>query len=126
METDHRFYISESTVPGAGRGLFAGVPLVPGERLQVHGVLIPAGSASDRCTRYADSYKFRIGNDLLIPLGYGAMVNHSEDTNVEKLIEGDRLYLRALRPISKGEELLFSYSEYAQTRFGIGTPEPPL
>lgn len=121
MEMDERFYISESNIAGAGKGLFAKVPLAKGEGLQVLGVLIPANSVSDKCTHYADSYKFRVGNDLLIPMGYGAMVNHSMDPNLEKLIEGERIALRVLRPISEGEELLFCYSEYAQTRFGLGT-----
>ena len=119
METDKRFYIGESTVPGAGRGLFAKTPIAQGERLEVLGVLIPADSVSDQCTHYTDAYKFRVGDKLLIPTGYGAMVNHSLGPNLEKCIEGGKVYLQALRPISKGEELLFCYSEYAQTKFGL-------
>ncbi len=119
MEEEERFYISESTIPGAGRGLFLKSPLVPGDRLEVKGVLIPANSVSDQCTQYADPYKFRVGNDLLIPLGYGAMVNHSKDPNLEKVVEGERVYFRALRPVAEGEELFFSYSSYAQERFGL-------
>ena len=119
MEKDPRFYIAESTVSGAGKGLFAKAPLVQGERLEVLGVLIAADSVSDQCTHYTDAYKFRVGSKLLIPTGYGAMVNHSADPNLEKIIEGEQVYLKALRPISKGEELLFCYSEYAQTKFGL-------
>ena len=119
MEQDTRFYISDSTLPKAGKGLFAKAPLVQGERLEVLGVLIPADSVADQCTHYADPYKFRVGDQLLIPTGYGAMVNHSVNPNLEKLIEGERVYLKALRPIKEGEELLFCYSEYAQTKFGL-------
>ena len=99
--------------------MFAKAPLAEGDRLQVHGVLIRADSVSDQCTAYADAYKFRVGDDLLIPLGYGAMVNHSADPNLEKVIEGEQVYLRALRPIREDEELLFCYSENAQTRLGL-------
>ena len=120
METDNRFYVSESRIPGAGQGLFTKTSLAQGDRLEVIGVLIPVDSVSDQCTRYADPYKFRVGNDLLIPLGYGAMVNHSRDPNLEKMIEGDRVVLQALRLIHQGEELLFCYSEYAQNRFRLG------
>ncbi len=116
-ETDERLYIADSTISGAGKGLFAKAPLAAGETVEVIGVLIPATSVSDECTRYADPYKFRVGDSLLIPVGYGAIANHSSAPNMEKVVEGQRVYLRALRPIRKGEELVFMYSDYAQTRF---------
>ena len=119
IEKDNRFYIGDSTVPGAGKGLFAKVPIAQGERLWVLGAMIRADSVSDQCTAYADAYKFRVGDDLLIPLGYGAMVNHSADPNLEKVVEGEQVYLRALRPIREGEELLFCYSEQAQRRLRV-------
>ena len=71
------------------------------------GVLIAANSVSDRCTAYADPYKVRVGEYLLIPTGWGAMVNHREDANVEKVIEGEDVYLEVLRPIAKDEEIFF-------------------
>ena len=119
-ESDPRFYVADSAIPGAGRGLFAGVPLAAGDELRVVGVVIPADTTSDECTRYADEYKFRVGDSLLIPVGYGGMVNHSSEApNMEKVLVGTALFLRTLRPIAVGEELLFRYSEYAQMRFGI-------
>lgn len=119
-ESDPRFYIADSVVPGAGRGLFARVPLAVGEEPRVIGVLIPADTVSDECTRYADAYKFRVGDRLLISVGYGAMVNHSSQApNEEKVAVGDAVYLRALRPIAAGEEPLFCYSAYAQARFQL-------
>ncbi|MDO8461316.1 MAG: SET domain-containing protein-lysine N-methyltransferase [Deltaproteobacteria bacterium] len=118
-ETDDRFYLGDSTLPGAGKGLFAKVPLKAGDRLAVIGVLVPVTSDSDACTRYADEYKFRVGDHLLIPVGHGAMVNHSASPNLEKIIEGKEVYLRLLRNVQAGEELLFTYSNYAQERFGL-------
>jgi hypothetical protein len=128
-EKDSRFYIAASPIPGAGKGLFAKVPLAENDTLEVIGVLIPSHSISDECTYYADAYKFRVGNDLLIPTGYGGIANHSSSPNMEKLTIGERVYLRALRPIEVGEELLYVYSRYAQEQFGIsiGTvSEKPL
>jgi SET domain-containing protein len=119
-ESDPRFYVADSAVPGAGRGLFARVSLAAGEDLPVVGVFIPANSTSDECTRYADEHKFRVGDSLLIPVGYGSMVNHSAHApNMEKVLVGNAVHLRTLRPIAAGEELLFRYSEYAQTRFRL-------
>jgi hypothetical protein len=120
-ESDPRFLVADSTVPGAGRGLFARVDLKVGERLAVVGVLIEAGSVADDCTRYADAYKFRAGGRLLIPVGYAALVNHSRaGANLEKVIAGDEVFLRVARPVRAGEELFFCYSDYAQERFSLG------
>ena len=110
-ETDERFYVDCSTIPGAGNGLFARIPLEEGDRLEVIGVLVPAGSVSDVCSRFADRYKFRLGELLLIPLGLGAMVNHSRQPNMEKVIEGHSVHLRTTRAISAGEELFFTYGD---------------
>lgn len=118
-ETDDRFYVDDSTIPGIGKGLFAKVPLQADDRLAVIGVLVPADSDSDLCTHYADEHKFRVGSQLLIPLGFAAMANHSSNPNLEKIVEGERVYLQLLRGIQVGEELFFTYSSYAQDRFGL-------
>lgn len=117
QDDDKRVYTGKSRIPGAGRGLFAKVLLPKGTLLKVIGALVPAGSASDRCTAYADAYKFRVGKYLLIPTGYGAIVNHSSSPNMEKVVRDSRVYLRALRRIEKGEELLFVYGRYARRWF---------
>ena len=118
-ETDHRFEVRGSTIPGAGRGLFARVFLLIGNRLEVVGVLVPADSPADACTQYADHHKFRVGDNLLIPLGFGAMVNHSTTPNMMKVIEEQRVFLEVIRPVSPGEEMVFTYPESALQRFGI-------
>lgn len=119
-EPDRRFYIAPSNLPGAGNGLFAKFALGMGEELRVEGILVAADSVQDECTRYADAYKFRLGEHLLIPTGYAGMVNHSlQKANMEKVIVGNGVYLRTLRPIDADEELFFSYSRYAQERFHL-------
>ena len=118
-ETDSRFYVAASTLPGAGEGLFAAQPLAAGERLLVVGVLVEAGSVADRCTSYADAYKLRAGEWLLIPVGWGAKVNHSRAPNVRKIVEHGNVYLEATRPIARGEEIVFTYSDYAAERFAL-------
>ena len=110
-EDDDRFAISTSTIPNAGGGLFARRLLEKGERLEVIGVLVQAGSVADSCTRYADCYKFRVGDFLLIPVGFGGMVNHSSDPNMEKVIEGQTVLLQTNRVVEPGEELSFEYSD---------------
>jgi SET domain-containing protein len=118
-EVDDRFEVRESTVPGAGRGVFARVALVAGDVLEVIGVRVPRESVSDRCTHFADHHKFRVGDALLIPVGFGGLVNHSTTPNLEKLVEGERVFFRTLRPIAPDEELFFRYPDVALERFGI-------
>jgi SET domain-containing protein len=118
-EPDTRFYAGPSTLAGAGRGLFARVPLRAGERLTVVGVLVRRESAADRYTAFADEYKFRVGDYLLIPCGVAGMANHSSQPNIEKVVEGDAVFLELLRDVNAGDELCFSYSDYARERYGI-------
>lgn len=108
-EDDGRFLIGPSTIPGAGRGLFAKEPLAQGDRLEVIGALVRADTPADTCSAYADRHKFRVGELLLIPLGYGGLVNYGDPPNMKKVIEGHRVYLQALRVIDPGEELFFVY-----------------
>ena len=118
-ERDDRVYVAASRIPGAGNGLFARVPIRAGDRLAVFGVTIPADSVADQCTRYADQYKYRVGNTLIIPVGYAAMVNHCAAPNLTKVMENGALYLEALRDIAADEELSFAYDPRALARFGI-------
>jgi hypothetical protein len=118
-ETDDRFYAAPSTLPGAGRGLFARVPLRTGERLAVVGVLVRRDSDADRYTAFADEYKFRAGDYLLIPCGIAGMANHSAQPNLEKVIEGNAVFLELLHDVAAGEELCFAYSSYARERYGL-------
>ncbi len=119
-EPDQRFYIAPSTISGAGQGLFARVPLRAGDRLEAVGVLVRRDSEADRCTAFADGYKFRVGDDyLLIPCGVAGMANHSAQPNLEKVIEGESVFLRLVRDVEADEELCFFYSDYARTRYAI-------
>lgn len=118
-EPDDRFSVQSSRIPGAGQGLFARVPLRAGDRLAVVGVLVPRGSASDRYTRYADEYKFRAGDHLLIPCGAAAMANHSTEPNLVKVVDGHAVFLELTRDVEAGEELCFAYSDYARERYRL-------
>ena len=119
QESDARFATRPSTITGAGRGVFAVVDLPAGAVLEVIGVRVPRESASDECTHFADHHKFRVGDALLIPVGFGGLVNHSASPNMEKVVEGKRVFLRALRPVAAGEELFFRYPDAALERFGL-------
>jgi len=119
-EADDRFYAGDSRIAGAGRGLFARVALRAGDRLLVIGVRVRRESASDRYTSFADEYKIRAGDDLLIPCGVAALANHSSAPNLQKVIAGADVFFELTRDVEADEELCFEYSDYARERFGIG------
>lgn len=118
-ETDARFYAGPSSIAGAGEGLFAATDLAAGDRLEVIGVLVTRDSIADRCTGYADAYKLRVGDRLLIPVGWAAKVNHRDRHNVQKVVDGDRLFLEVTEPVARGSELFLRYHDYAVERLGV-------
>ncbi|HEY3790055.1 MAG TPA: SET domain-containing protein-lysine N-methyltransferase [Urbifossiella sp.] len=122
-ESDDRFELRPSTIANAGLGVFARIDLEAGAMLEVIGVVVEGESISDRCTHFADHHKFRIGGKLLIPVGFGGLVKHSSNPNLEKVIGGECVWLRAPRPIAAGEEVFFRYPDAALERFGIPQSE---
>ena len=86
----------------------------------VLGVCVRRDSASDRHTAFADQYKLRAGDHLLIPFGVAALANHSSRPNLRKVVDGGAVFFELLRGVDAGEELCFEYSDYARERFGLG------
>ncbi len=85
-ETDTRFYIKESSIPNAGWGCFANTFLNKGDWLEIIGVYVKTGGLADQCTHYAKRYKFAGSpkyNAKIVPMGFGGMVNHSDDPNLQ-------------------------------------------
>ena len=55
-EEDDRFYIGESTIKGAGKGLFAARRIGEGEFLPITGVMVRRGGVADRCTHHFNNF----------------------------------------------------------------------
>lgn len=122
-ESDDRFYISDSTQPDAGRGLFAARDIAEGEHLEVVGVMVDRDSPADLCTAYADAFKFAADYEgsytrHIIPMGYAGIINHAndrKDQNVEIRHVGKagrtKCVYHFIRGVSKGEEILGDYGE---------------
>ncbi|MFM7128734.1 MAG: hypothetical protein ACKO5E_03450 [bacterium] len=117
IEQDTRFYIAESTIRKAGNGLFAAMDLAAGSRLAVTGVQMKPGSTTDICTAWADEYKIRFDNILVLPTGFAGMINHSSKPNLRKLIENGLYFFVLENAVASGSELFIEYSEYALKRF---------
>ena len=114
---DDRFKIGPSTIRGAGLGLIARRDLAADEELTVVGPRVVAESLEDVCTGFANSHKFRVGNELIIPFGLAGMANHSEVANLRRVIEGERVFLQTIGPVACGEELFLNYSPKARSYF---------
>lgn len=59
------------------------------------------------------TFLFKLDDDLLIDGGVGGnisrWINHSCDPNCETVIEGDRIFVDAIRDIHPGDELTYDY-----------------
>lgn len=122
-EDDPRFYLSQSTLPNAGLGVFTNVNLKAGDFLEIVGIEVEEESDANRCTHYAHGYKFASGNKgrLIIPLGFAGMVNHATDhqgQNMEleylprkktKNVNAGSAILRVIKPVKAGDELFHYY-----------------
>ena len=108
--------------PIAGYGVFLDDDAVEGARIEECLTLrteLDGVGTSD--------YVFEVRDDddelvPLLPLGYGALYNHSGTPNIEWEYDPDTdlLSFFALRPIIAGEELLFDYGAlYWETRPGL-------
>ncbi len=125
-ETDTRFYLDESTIENAGLGVFAKEPIKAGAVIEIIGVAVKYGTAADQCTAYANSYKFSASaknpDRTIIPVGYGGMVNHTNDLDQQNVhLEhrknrkshphaGQAIY-SFFRNVSPGEEILGNYGD---------------
>jgi uncharacterized protein len=118
-DDDNRFYLKKSTIQAAGVGVFARLPLRKGDCLEVMGVRVTPGSVADYCSAFADRHKFLHADQLIIPLGYAGMVNHSATPNMVRHEADGKLYLKALRDIAVDEELFHAYNEAALQRMGL-------
>lgn len=126
-EKDDRFYLSKSTQPNAGMGVFASKDLKKGDFVEIIGVMVKKNSISDHCTAYANNYKFAAAYDgeydmHIVPMGFGGMINHAnniEDQNAEikyidhKIINsaGGHAVYCFIKDIKKDEEILGNYGE---------------
>lgn len=123
-ETDVRFDLLPSTMPNAGLGCFANKDLKKDDHVEIIGVYVKRGSTADKCTAYANRYKFSGDDDqetYIVPMGYGGMINHTDDKSKQNVwlefVPGlakrsqhcGQVIYRFMRNIKAGEELLGYY-----------------
>lgn len=118
-EKDPRFYIAPSTIDGAGNGIFTSVAIKKNDFLRILGVVIKRNTIADVISyniRQIHIYSFsnREIQGVLIPMGYGGLVNHTDDIekrNCEITHIGGDIYYVFTKDLEKNEEVLGNYGE---------------
>ena len=98
--------------PIAGSGAFASRRIAAGARIiEYQGDRRPWTDFDDNPDNYA--HLFDVGDGLVIdPFTNGneaRFINHSCSPNAEAVLSRKRIYIRALRPIPRGEEITYDY-----------------
>lgn len=115
--TPQPFELRPSSIQG--QGAFATRPIRKGARIiEYVGQRISQAVADERYDDTAMSrhhtFLFNVDEDTVIDAAYegndARFINHSCAPNCQAFLEGDRIYIYALRDISVGEELSYDYS----------------
>jgi uncharacterized protein len=102
-----------------GRGLFARTPYMAGDlvgeyRGRVIDVALEGETSSAWNSDPSYTLLFALDDGLTIDAGVKGnsirFINHSCDPNCETSVEGDRVFVHALRQIEPGEELTYDYN----------------
>jgi len=114
QDIDPRLYVSISTIPEAGYGVFARRHLAEGEQVFIRGVAVRRGSMEEASIRASRHYFFYWPSQdaVILPVGYGALINHTSDRrfqNVRIAEHEGRVFYEVIRGIGPGEELLGNY-----------------
>lgn len=109
-------YVAESSIPAAGRGVFAMRDYEPGEMIESCPVVV-LGPADRRLieSTVLDYYYFDWGDDLEragLVLGLGSIYNHSFDplATYEKHYHQRRMDILARKRIVTGDEITINYN----------------
>ena len=119
MSFTHSDLIQVKRVRGKGRGVFARRLIPKGTEIECVPVLtIPFEDAEASALA---SYCFLWGRETVgLPLGYGALYNHSYDPNASYHDRAPQTKLyRALRDIRPGEEITINYCGDSDNNFDL-------
>ncbi|HEY6958373.1 MAG TPA: SET domain-containing protein [Candidatus Limnocylindria bacterium] len=112
------------TSPGKGRGVFALRRFDKGEVIERCPVLVLSPEDADAADDTAlQPYLYEWGSDgesRALPLGYGAIYNHSLEPNAwcEMDLERREMTVVALRDVAPGDEIVLNYNGEPEDRSG--------
>jgi SET domain-containing protein len=110
----NNLYISKSSIPKAGRGVFAGKTIKKGEVIEVCPVLVlPRKDYPTLKKTLLRNYYFMWGKvTCTLCFGYGSLYNHGYNPNATyyKLIKDKIIKFIAIKDICRGEEIIVNYN----------------
>ncbi len=115
--TSGKIYVSKSTIPNAGRGVFALNDIKKGEIIERCPVLqVPENDVSNLNGSFLVTYFYYLGKDknkIAFALGFGSLYNHTYKPNAQyKGNEKDtEIKFIALYDIKKDEEITVNYNQ---------------
>lgn len=117
IEPSEHIYIAASSLPGAGRGVFAKEKIVKGTLIEQCPVVSLENPIDRKYLRKTGlvNYYFLWGdsrNRVAMCLGWGSVYNHSFTPNAQytKIVEDDRMDFYAIEDIEAGEEITVNYN----------------
>jgi len=103
-------FIEVKRLPGKGRGVFAREDIPAGTVIETVPVLVAPEEDLEATALAGHCFLWSRGQ-VALPLGYGALYNHSYHPNAEYCDRAPRTKVyRALRDISAGEEITINYN----------------
>ena len=111
--TSPRLLVRSSSIHAAG--CYTLDAISRGSRvIEYDGVRISKAIADERYADRPVTYLFGFGGkgDVIDGFGTAMFLNHSCDPNCETEEQGGRVYIKAIRNIAAGEELLYEYNLY--------------
>ncbi|HSX45092.1 MAG TPA: SET domain-containing protein [Candidatus Saccharimonadales bacterium] len=110
-----KVYLAKSTIKGAGRGMFAALPIKKGETIEISPVIeiLDMGDLEKISQTILKHYYYRWDEGQIAEcLGYGAIYNHSYEPNATyiKHFDTKTIEFLALRDIQKDQEIFTNYN----------------
>jgi SET domain-containing protein len=98
-----------------GLGLFATMPIRKGTYVVEYTGPIMDSAQAEKMEDRGNRYLFEINNRWTIDgagrANIGRYANHSHKANMEPMIENKRIFLKAIRNIQPGDELVYDYGK---------------
>src|SRR3990167_9871506 len=113
LEPSDKVYISESTIPKAGRGVFAKRNIAKDEIIEICPVIeVPLDDTSNKKGAVLVDYFFYFGDRLAVALGFGSIYNHSYEPNATyiKNLRNNTVEFKTIKNIKAGEEITVNYN----------------
>lgn len=110
-----KLYISESTIPGSGRGVFANTDISKGQIIETCPYLeIPETEIESTAAGYLHNYIYFFGPDkerALLALGFGSIYNHTYTPNAIYKIKPKQKIIEfiSVQDIPKDTEITVNY-----------------